>query len=90
MPHNPADDIPAQSVQESEVKHTGAACPQDGTLVTCSGPRGAKYVQGACPVCAHLVFADASLISQVGTFNQPDSADLEAPKENTDAEHSKT
>lgn len=81
MPHNPADDIPAPTVQDDPVAHTGATCPLDGTLVTCGGPRGATTFQGSCPACGRVVYADASLVTQTGSFDAPDEADLNPPSD---------
>jgi hypothetical protein len=86
MPHNPADDQPAPSVQQDALMHTAVVCPLCSSAVMVSGPRGAKWLSGSCYIDKKVVYGRAELASQMGTFVAPPDADLEAPpKEDKDA-----
>ena len=81
------DDLPPRMVQDEPLIHTGATCPHDSTLVTLSGPRGAKVLQGQCPSCKRRIFGSAFVTLQTGTETNANESDLEAPKDDDSAKH---
>jgi hypothetical protein len=70
---DPAEDLPPLSVQDTGLKHTGALCPADGTLVTCGGNRADEWLVGGCPFCGRGVYARADLAHSTGSFEPPPS-----------------